>query len=130
MKATSNVQPVMPYQGDYGSVVTGSRFLKALHDIPQYVCTCCHRLLFCQNVQPFHTDHYDLSNSIVAKSLSHHYTMNIMGPVTIHETLVDQYSQWPHIPCQSQIEITSGETHKYICTCCKLFMEKNPSMPD
>ena len=83
-------------------------FLKALQDIPQYVCTCCHQLLFCQNVQPFHIDHYDLSNSIVAKSLSHHYTMNIMGPVTTHEALVDQHSQWPHIPCHSQIENTSG----------------------
>ena len=101
MKATSNVQPVMPYHGDYGSVVAGSRFLKALQDIPQYACTCCHQLLFCQNVQPFHIYLYDLSNSIVAKSLSHHYTMNIMGLVAIHETLVDQHNQWPHIPCQS-----------------------------
>ena len=42
MKATSNVQPVMPYHGDYGSVVAGSRYLKALQDIPQYVCACCH----------------------------------------------------------------------------------------
>ena len=45
--------------------------------------------------------------------------MKIMGPATTHETLVDQNSQWLHIPCQSQIENTPGETHEYICTCCK-----------
>ena len=45
--------------------------------------------------------------------------MKIMGPVTTHETLVDQHSQWPHIPCQSQIENTPGETHEYMCTHCK-----------
>ena len=61
MKATTNLQPLMPYHGGYGSVVAGSRFLKALQDIPQYVHTCCHQLLFCQDVQPFCIDHYDLS---------------------------------------------------------------------
>ena len=60
MKATSNVQPLMPYHGDYDSVVAGSRFLKAPQDIPQYVCTCCHQLLLCRNVHPFDIDHYDL----------------------------------------------------------------------
>ena len=42
MKTTSSVQPVIPYHRDYGSVVAGSMFLKALQDIPQQVCTCCH----------------------------------------------------------------------------------------
>ena len=79
---------------------------------------------FAKMFSHFTIDHYDLSNSIVAKSLSHHYTMNIVGPVTIHETLVDQHSQWPHIPCQSQIETTSGETREYICTHCKNYLWK------
>ena len=50
--------------------------------------------------------------------------------MTTHDTLVDQHSQWSHIPCQSQIENTPGETHECICTSCKNFLEKkNPYMP-
>ena len=45
--------------------------------------------------------------------------MKMIGPVTTCETLVDQHSQWPHIPCQSKVENTAGETHEYICTPCK-----------
>ena len=41
-----------------------------------------------------------------------------MGPVTTHVTLVDQHSQWPHIPFQSQVENTPGEASEYICTHC------------
>ena len=66
MKATTNVQSLMPYHGDYGSVVAGSRFLKALQG---YTTVCLYMLpstIICQDVKPFSINHYDLSNSIVA----------------------------------------------------------------
>ena len=58
-----------------------------------------------------------------------HFTLttmiyHIVGPVTTCETLVDQHSQWPHIPCQSQIENTPGETRVYLHMLQELFMIK------
>ena len=33
--------------------VAGANFLKALNKRPEYVCTCCHCMLFCKTVQLF-----------------------------------------------------------------------------
>ena len=38
---------------------------------PEYVCTCCHCMLFCKTVQQFHMKDYDMSNETVKECLSH-----------------------------------------------------------
>ena len=46
LKETSNETPVLPYYGKYPNAVAGANFLKALNKRPEYVCTCCHCMLF------------------------------------------------------------------------------------
>ena len=54
LKETSNENPVLPYYGKYPKAVAGANFLKALNQRPEYVCTCCHHMLFHKTVQQFH----------------------------------------------------------------------------
>ena len=71
LKETSNENPVLPYYGKYPNAVAGANFLKALNQRPEYVCTCCHCMLFCKTVGLFHTTDYDMSDEIVKECLSH-----------------------------------------------------------
>ena len=57
--------------GQYANAVAGANFLKALNQRPEYVCTCCYHMLFCKNVQPFHTTDHDMSDVTVKECLSH-----------------------------------------------------------
>ena len=71
LKETSDENPFVPHYARYANVVTGANFLKALHQRPEYVCTCCHHRLFCKTVQQFHIKDYDISNETIKASLSH-----------------------------------------------------------
>ena len=71
LKETSNENPVLPYYGKYLHAVAVANFLKALNQRPEYVCTCCHHMLFCKTVQLFHTTQYDMSDETVKQCLSH-----------------------------------------------------------
>ena len=55
LKEIRNENPVLPYCGKYLYAVAGANFLKALNQRPEYVCTCCHHMLFHKTVQLFHT---------------------------------------------------------------------------
>ena len=50
LKETSNENPVLPYYGKNPHVVAGANFLKALNQRSEYVCTCCHHMLFHKSV--------------------------------------------------------------------------------
>ena len=50
LKETSNENPVLPYYGKYQNAVAGANFLKVLNQRPEYVCTCCHHMLFHKTV--------------------------------------------------------------------------------
>ena len=65
LKETTNENPVLPYYGKYPNPVTGANFLNTLNQRPEYVCTCCHHMLFCKTLQMFHTTHYDMSDETV-----------------------------------------------------------------
>ena len=69
--------PVLPYYGKYLHAVAGANFLKALNQRPEYVCTCCHHILFHKTVQLFHTTQYDMSDDTVKQCLSHQYIMKL-----------------------------------------------------
>ena len=71
LKETSNENPVLPYYGKYPHAVAGANFLKALNQRPEYVCTCCHHMLFHKTMQLFHTMQYDMSDETVKQCLSH-----------------------------------------------------------
>ena len=77
LKETTNETPVLPYYGKYPNEVTGANFLKALNQRPEYVCICCHHMLFYKTVQLFHTTDYDMSDEIVKACLSHQYVMRL-----------------------------------------------------
>ena len=65
LKETSNENPVLPYYRKYPNAIAGANFLKALNQRPEYVCTCCHHMLFCKTVWLSHTTDYDMSDEIV-----------------------------------------------------------------
>ena len=71
LKQTSDENPVLPYHAKYANAVTGANFLKALNQRPEYVCTCCHCMLFLKTLQQFHMKDYDMSNETVKECLSH-----------------------------------------------------------
>ena len=43
---TNNDNIVLSYHGRYPHVKAGTNFLKSLQEMLQFVCTCCHRMLF------------------------------------------------------------------------------------
>ena len=71
LKQTSDENPLVPYHAKYANAVTGANFLKALNQRPEYVCTCCHHMLFCKTVQQFHIKDYDMNNDTIKACLSH-----------------------------------------------------------
>ena len=50
LKVTSNENPVLQFYGMYPNAVAGANFLKALNQKPEYMCTCCHCMLFHKTV--------------------------------------------------------------------------------
>ena len=71
LKERSNENPVLPYYEQYPNAVAGANFLKALNQRPEYVCTCCHHMLFHKTVQQLNIKEYDMSNEAVKECLSH-----------------------------------------------------------
>ena len=68
-----------------GKVKDGTNFLKAQNEKPEYVCTCCHWLLFHKTVRNFLIDEYDYTNETVQKCLAHQYTSEQNVPVHLAE---------------------------------------------
>ena len=61
----NNDNIVLPYHGRYPHVKAGTNFLKSLQEMPKFVCTCCHCMLFSKTVKPFNIREYDMNNDIV-----------------------------------------------------------------
>ena len=118
LQETSNENPVLPYYGKYSHAVAGANFLKALNKRPEYVCTCCHHMLFCKTVQLFHTTQYDMSDETVKQCLSHRYVMTLHK----HTSQVNdemRTHEWPQF-VQDVVEHDDIDTmDEYICICCK-----------
>ena len=71
LKQTIDENALVPYHAKYANAVTGANFLKALNQRPEYVCMCCHCMVFCKTVQQLHIKDYDMSNETVKACLSH-----------------------------------------------------------
>ena len=94
---TSNENLIIPYHVKNKCVISGANFMKSLQEKPEYVCTCCHHLLFKNTVKVFNVEKYDLTNSIVKKCLSYRYGMRIFNNDDATQT--SQYIQhdWPQM---------------------------------
>ena len=68
---TSVENPIVPVHMKDKIIRAGALFLKALNDRPEFVCTCCHRMLFHKTVRKFKEHDYDFTNDVVRKSLSY-----------------------------------------------------------
>ncbi len=78
----------------------GKNFRKTLADLPEYVCTCCHRLLWKRSVQKFDKSKYDMASEVVQQC----FAKDIM------------------------YETRPGEI--YICSTCNASLKcKHPTMP-
>ena len=95
LKETSNENPVLPYYGKYPNAVAGANFLKALNQRPEYVCTCCHHMLFHKTVQLFHTTDYDMTDEIVKECLSHQYVMKLHSHTPHKNDEMTTTNKWP-----------------------------------
>ena len=78
LKETSNENPVVPYYAKYPNAVAGANFLKALNQRPEYVCTCCHHMLFHKTVQQFNIKDYGMSNHTVKEHINGHNLCQMM----------------------------------------------------
>ena len=118
LQETSNENPVLPYYGKYPHAVAGTNFLKALNKRPEYVCTCCHHMLFCKTVRLFHTTDYNMTDETVKQCLSHRYVMTLHK----HTSQVNdemRTHEWPQF-VQEVVEHHDIDTmDEYICIRCK-----------
>ena len=72
----------------------GNKFLQAIREKPEFVCTCCHRWLFRRAVMDYNEKNYDMQNPIVSKTLDKKYchpmeVIVIKGIRCAHEETVD-----------------------------------------
>ena len=114
----TNFPSVLPYYGKYPNAVAGANFLKALNQRPEYVCTCCHHMLFCKTVQLFHTTDYDMSDEIVKECLSHGYVMKLHRH-TSHENDEMTTNKWPQFVADDVEHDDIYVMNEFICIHCR-----------
>ena len=132
LKETSNENPVLPYYGKYPNAVAGANFLKALKQRPQYVCICCHHMLFHKTVQLFQTTDYDMSDEIVKECLSHWYVMKLHRH-TSHENDEMTTNKWLQFVPDDVEHNDIYVMNEFICIHCRNGLKqkkKQTKMPD
>ena len=124
----------VPYFVNNRCVNAGAKFLKALQEKPQYVCTCCHRLLFHKTVVPFHLQEYDMTNDTVQNSLSYRYRMKLHKTLTSQQHCQYMQHEWPHISQNNPHDDDDDDAiymEEYICIRCRQSLkQRNPKMPN
>ena len=126
---TSVENPIVPVHMKDKIIRAGALFLKALNDRPEFVCTCCHRMLFRKTVRKFKEHDYDFTNDVVRKSLSCQFILKVkqlmnhnvvLGAINSIEELSNKLTD--------SAEIVFDE---YICIRCRnALRSKRPRMPD
>ena len=122
---------MLPYYWRYPNVKAGANFLKSLQEMPQFVCTCCHLILFHKTVKPFKIGEYDMNNDIAQKCLSYCYRMTLQKSVYGEAHVNTVNDVWP------TVEDRIWETHnvytmsEFICIWCRNSLwQKKPNVPD
>ena len=130
LQKTNDENPIVPYYVNDKAITTAAKFLKSLQDKPEYVCTCCHHLLFKNTVKLFNIDRYDMDNYIVKKCLSYRYRMKIFK-YNIY-TGKSQYKQHEWLNTNQMDSDTDCEyMDEYICIQCSTSLQcSKPRIPD
>ena len=118
LQQTSDENPFVPYHAKYANAVSGAKFLKALNQRPEYVCTCCHRMLFCKTAQQFHIKDYDMNNETVKACLSHQYVIKLYRH-TSHENDNSTTHKWPQFVADDVQHDNIYIMNEFICICCR-----------
>ena len=71
LSKTNNISASVPIYSCHPIARSGAQLLKAFQEKPEYICTCCHRLLFWRSVAQFHVKDFIMTHSIVNTCLSH-----------------------------------------------------------
>ena len=130
LKETSDENPVVPFYAKYPNAGTGADFLKALNQRPEYVCTCCHHMLFHKTVQQFHIKDYHISNETVKQCLSHQYVMKLHRHPS-HENDDLTTNKWSQFVPDDIEHDDIYIMNEYICIHCRNSLKpKNHRMPD
>ena len=101
----NNREPTIPRMLLKCKKSAASKFLNAIDNKPEYVCTCCHRWLFKKSVNVFNEKKFDFDNIVVANALSGNYRYKMK------QCQSDDVSQLNTEDIQAFCE--------YICTTCK-----------
>ena len=119
LQETNNNNIVLQYYGRHPNIKAGANFLKSLQEMPQFVCTCCHHILFHKTVKPFKNREHDMNNDTVQKCLFHHYRMTLQKSVPGETHVETVNNEWP------TVEDRILETHsvyamsEFICIQCR-----------
>ena len=71
LSKTNNISASVPIYSCHPIARSGAQFLKALQEKPEYICTCCHHLLFQRSVAWFHVRDFAMTHSVVNMCLSY-----------------------------------------------------------
>ena len=74
--------------------VPGYKFLQAIHEKPEFVCTCCHKWMIHRSVIKYDETQYNMSNDTVKETLHERYchpmqVTLIQGVRSAHEHPID-----------------------------------------
>ena len=87
--------------------------------MPQFVCTCCHCILFHKTVKPFNITEYDMNNEIVQKCLSHHYRMTLQKSVAGEKNVETVNNEWPSVEDRISETPNVYTMSEFICIWCR-----------
>ena len=131
LREMNNDKIVLPYHGRYPHVTAGTNFLKSLQEMPQFVCTCCHCMLFSKTVKPFNIREYDMNNDIVQKCLSHCYRLTLQKSVPATKHVETIKNEWPTIEDRQSEADNTYTMSEFICIWCRnVLRQKKMKMPD
>ena len=131
LQETNDENALVPYHVKNKCVTAAANFLKTLQEKPEYVCTCCHQMLFCKTVQSFNITDYNMKNNIVRKCLSFQYRMKIQRYQTSQENQEYMQHEWPYTKQRTRESDEATYMEEFICIWCKISLQrKNPKMPD
>lgn len=122
----------------------GCKFLQAIYQKPEFICTCCHRWLFRKSVKVYDDKVYDFSHPAVELALKeeNRHPMDVItvkGIRSVHEGI--DYD-WLN-DCNESSDVDIGDSiednynvngvvkrYEYIClTCHKYLKGKSPKLP-
>ena len=121
---TNNDNIMLPYHVRYPNVKAGTNFLKSLQEMPQFVCTCCHHMLFNKTVKPFNIREYDMNNDIVQKCLSHLYRMTLQKSFTTKKSVETINNEWPTVEDRISETDNAYTMSEFICIWCRNVLQQ------